>query len=147
MDGCVQNRSRFAALCGVLGVVLLQALIAARAEGSCGDWLAHAGEMPAIDIRATDVEKKVPGRPATSNRARSNDSPMSQPCHGPFCRSAPSQPAPPAPANFFSQFEKLALFAKHGLDLSECKDHAFGREADAHPLRGFPILIEHPPRA
>jgi hypothetical protein len=72
--------------------------------------------------------------------------PLSQPCHGPFCRSAPSQPAPTAPSNVIPQVEKLALCGQVDYALATLRLSPFRDEADAQPLRGYPKFIDHPPR-
>jgi hypothetical protein len=44
------------------------------------------------------------------------------------------------------QVEKLALCGLVDSVLIGLRPSPFGDEADAHPLRGFPNLIDHPPR-
>jgi hypothetical protein len=147
MNECDYRRLRATAFWSLVGFVAMLACGASRADATCGDWLAHAGEMPALHTGETVDEKKSRDPSSTSQRDRSRSLPVSKPCHGPFCRSAPSQPAPTSPANAFPQIEKLALFGEAVLNLTQCGQLIFGDEANAHPLRGFPALIDHPPRS
>jgi hypothetical protein len=139
-------RCWIAAFCSLSSLAFALAFDPLYADASCGDWLVHTGEMPGAHSReANDVTHRHDGS-ATSNRGRSSDDPLSQPCQGPFCRSAPSQPAPTAPSNVIPQVEKLALCGQVDYALAALRLSPFRDEANAHPLRGYPNLIDHPPR-
>jgi hypothetical protein len=140
------RRTWTAAFCSLSALTFALVVEVSRADASCGDWLAHTGNMPALENRATGKEKNSRDRSATQNLTRSSDAPLSRPCHGPFCRSAPSQPAPTAPSNVFPQVEKLALCGQVDYALAALRLSPFGDEAEAQPLRGYPKLIDHPPR-
>jgi hypothetical protein len=134
------------ALCSLLGCVVAQWFGVTSADASCGDWLAHTHDMAAMHGGDDANRQHRRDQASVNNEARSSDHPVSKPCHGPFCRNAPSQPAPPAPVNINLHVEKLVLCGLADLNLTGCRQSQFGGETDAHPLRGFPNLIDHPPR-
>jgi hypothetical protein len=77
----------------------------------------------------------------------SNDEPSPIPCDGPFCRSAPTKPVPTAPPSTVNPSDKLLASSRDVL-CDPLGGWSFLRgDASAHTLRGFPVDIEHPPRA
>jgi hypothetical protein len=138
-------RHWFTLIFSLLLAALWQLASAPRADASCGDWLAHSGEMSAARDHRIDSSSHVD--PASANqRHRTTRLPLSKPCHGPFCRSAPPQPAPTAPASVSFATDKLALFGCSEPLLAGSRQFYQDNESDALPSRGFPARIDHPPR-
>jgi hypothetical protein len=118
---------------------------ATSANASCGDWLTHSGDMRSS--RDHQVDGMTQTDPASANEQhRSDKLPLSKPCHGPLCRSAPAQPAPTAPASVIFSSDKLALFGSTETLFTDCRRFYQVNELDAHATRGFPARIDHPPR-
>jgi hypothetical protein len=135
----------FEALYTALIAAALPVFAVSRAEATCGDWLAHPSATAMSQYEHLD-HSTAATHPSSNDQRRSARLPLSKPCHGPLCRSAPSQPAPPAPANISFQTEKLALFEIVDTYLADCRRFYNGDDSQSHPLRGFPPRIDHPPR-
>jgi hypothetical protein len=149
MDQRGNYRRWLSAIGSLLGVVLALRLGSPDAKASCGDWLAHPGhKMTMRSSSRGDANRYIERDPSAVDKLdASSKLPISRPCHGPYCRSAPYNPAPTGPANVHFQIEKLALVTDSSLDLVARQHVHSGGDLGAHPLRGFPIRIEHPPRA
>jgi hypothetical protein len=72
--------------------------------------------------------------------------PISAPCSGPFCRSAPAQPAPAAPVTVSSTNDRLAVNGDFRMTLFDGWTFFSGDDSDSRPTPGFPQRIDHPPR-
>src|SRR5687767_13613921 len=98
VDGALY-RSWSATVCLLLSLVALQVVGVSRAGATCGDWLAHPGGsgMAAHDTAATQLQST--DQSTLKQDGGSNPLPISKPCNGPYCRSAPFQPVPSAPVN------------------------------------------------
>jgi hypothetical protein len=146
MHRSVRYRSCADALLLLLTCVLLQSAWAMRSVASCGDWLAHAGPSRAQADGASDAQMVRGGGSSAEERLTSNKR-IPLPCDGPFCRSVPTKPVPTAPPSTVNPSDKLLLTAQDIL----CDPHScwsfMHSAAAAHSLRGFPVDIEHPPRA
>jgi len=147
MDDRVRRCRWFAATCGLVSFIMLQSLGAWRAEASCGDWLAHAGDTFADSGSEAARHSQSGGQSSAKQDDRSSRLPLSKTCHGPLCRRAPSQPAPTAPANVLSHGDQLALSGLVQSPSPKCPKFDLGGESEAHAARGFPARIDHPPRA
>jgi hypothetical protein len=149
MDQRGHYRRWIAAFSSLSGVVLALGFASPGANASCGDWLAHPDETTAMRVSNRAVASRHSERdPAAVEKLDAPSKlPLSRPCHGPYCRSAPYDPAPTAPASLHSQIEKLAIFTDSNLGLVARRQVNSGGDSGAHPLRGFPTRIEHPPRA
>jgi hypothetical protein len=133
-------------VCGLLSLVVLQVVGVSRARASCGDWLAHPGEsrMAANDKA---VSQQQPAEQSVLKQDRgSKRLPISKPCNGPYCRSAPFHPVPAAPVSISLQSDRLALFRHVDVELTPRAQFHFGGQLDACASRGFPSRIDHPPR-
>jgi hypothetical protein len=72
--------------------------------------------------------------------------PISKPCNGPYCRSAPFQPLPASPVSVSPQSDRSALFGHADLQLTTREQYHFAGEPNACSMPGFKVRIEHPPR-
>jgi hypothetical protein len=130
----------------VLCVAVVDGVVVSRLDAACGDWLAH----PANSIAMSDIEMAASSHGSNSAPAPElgrATRPRSSRCHGPLCRKAPSQPAPPTPATISLQTDKLVLFGHVSLVQSVEQQLFYNGEPVAHAVRGFPMRIDHPPRA
>jgi len=109
------------------------------ASASCGDWLADPSHSMAVAIPTSQEPADIPERLA--DRAGGP-----APCHGPLCRQAPDQPAPPLPATISVRIDKLGIAAPPAVDDPEARQFGLSPESEAHSARGFPLRVEHPPR-
>src|SRR5688572_6324694 len=101
--------------------------------------------MAAHDTAATQLQST--DQSTLKQDGGSNPLPISKPCNGPYCRSAPFQPVPSAPVNISLHSDRLAFFGHVDLQLTPREQFHHGVESDACPARGFPSRIDHPPRA
>jgi hypothetical protein len=136
------------ALVLLLSCILLQSVSGMRAFASCGDWLAHPGQLPSADAPTTGDAQMLAGVDHTFDKSlASNERPSPLPCDGPFCRNVPTKKVPTVPTSTVSASDKLLLAAQgihcEPLSRSSCRSS----DISAHALRGFPVDIEHPPRA
>ncbi|HEY3394152.1 MAG TPA: hypothetical protein VGK58_15675 [Lacipirellulaceae bacterium] len=148
MHCSVRYRSFADALILLLSFVLLQTASEMRAFASCGDWLVHSGQSHNSAQQAmSDANSDASNANWIDDATASNQDSIPLPCNGPFCRSVPTKPVPTAPPSTVNPSDKLLLTAQDIL----CDPHSrwsFMHSAvAAHSLRGFPVDIEHPPRA
>jgi hypothetical protein len=144
----VRYRSCADALILLLSCVLLQSAWEVRASASCGDWLAHpsTSHSPA-DRTASDLQLLVDADGPAGRSLASSDQPSKLPCDGPFCRNVPTKPVPTAPSSTVNLSDRL-LLAAHGFVCEPLSRWMFTTgDTSAHALRGYPVYIEHPPRA
>jgi hypothetical protein len=146
MHRSVRYRSFADALILLVSCALLQSAMAMRARASCGDWLAHAGPSTALGDRTTDEAQRLANALDGAFLA-SNDQPLPIPCDGPFCRSVPAKPIPTAPPSTVNPSDKLLLPASDNLCQPPRLWSFTGVNNFACTLRGYPVDIEHPPRA
>ena len=141
------NRCANAALL-LLGCVLLQSAWAMRAVASCGDWLAHPdGSHSSAQRSMSDDQRNADSAASVGGTFASNKDSIPLPCDGPSCRRAPSRPVPVIPPSNVSATDKL-LLAGHDVVREPLSRWTFTTgDSSAHAIRGFPVGIEHPPRA
>jgi hypothetical protein len=134
-----------AVACGLSSLLILQTLVASRAAATCGDWLAHPGErgMSADGVKAAE---QPAAQSALNNGLGSSRLPISKPCNGPYCRSAPYQSAPATPVTILLPSDRLAVFGSGEQPLSNNSQYLRAGEFVTYPLPGFKARIEHPPR-
>jgi hypothetical protein len=148
MFRCVRYRACANTLLLLLSCVLLQSVLAIRTFASCGDWLAHPGPShSAADQTSSHLPLPGNSNESADSTLASNEPSSPLPCHGPFCRNAPTKPIPTVPPTNVNPSDKL-LLAAQGIVCNSLSRWTFvGSDASAHELRGFPTDIEHPPRA
>jgi hypothetical protein len=148
MFGCVRYRTCTNTLFLLLSCVLLQSASAMRAFATCGDWLAHPGTSHSEADRASSNLQLLGDRnDSAGSTLASNERPSPLACHGPFCRNAPTKPVPTVPPTTVNASDKLLLAAQGIICALPYRWSLAGRGNSAHALRGFPVDIEHPPRA
>ena len=128
---------RIRSLLTALAVCVVGSFFASSAFASCGDWLADHSE-----------EQIAPGGVASPLGSYDPESPTQHsPCRGPGCRNAPDSPHGPVPASELKlQRLDMAVWGSQAPSNSgQSSYHDF--EAFARVLRGYPMGIEHPPRA
>jgi hypothetical protein len=119
-----------------------------RAVASCGDWLAHSVTSD------TSAQQAMSGTNSDAHHDGSvddftapNQDSIPQPCDGPSCRQAPFRPVPIAPPQSTPATDKL-LLAGHDVIREPLSRWTIATgDSSAHAIRGFPVDIEHPPRA
>jgi hypothetical protein len=148
MHCCVRYRSWADALILLLSCVLLQSVLGMRAFATCGDWLAHPDQSPtAVERTGSDAHVLVDEDGSVDGTLRSSEQPFPLPCHGPYCRNAPTKPVPTAPPTTVNASDKL-LLAAQGIVCNPLSRWSYvSSDTSAHAVRGFPVDIEHPPRA
>jgi hypothetical protein len=122
----------------LLSFVLLQRASEMRAFASCGDWLAHPTSHSAVDRTAGET---------TDSALTSSENQHPIRCDGPFCHDAPARPVPTAPLSTVNPSDKLLLVAQGIIFVTPDRWSFAGSDTSAHELRGFPVDIDHPPRA
>jgi hypothetical protein len=135
-----------ALLYGLLSVIGLQIVEAPHACATCGDWLAHPldGNKSSDDAASTSMHSTVA---PSSLQLGLDDKPISQPCHGPNCRSAPPPRTPAAPLVISFHSDQLAIAVGCQWLSTPPAHFSRGNESVAHAALGFWPRIEHPPRA
>jgi hypothetical protein len=147
MHRSVRDRSFADALMLLVSCVLLQSASETRAVASCGDWLAHSvtSDSGAQAMSGTNSDALHAGS-VDAVIASSKDS-IPLPCDGPSCRQAPFRPVPIVPPQSTPATDKL-LLAGHDVIREPMSRWTIATgDSSAHALRGFPVDIEHPPRA
>ena len=148
MHRSVRYRLCADALLLLLSCVLLQSAWEVRAFASCGDWLAHPVQSHGIAQPATsDGQMNTDTSTSFDEAIASTKGSIPLPCDGPSCRNAPSKPVPVIPTSNISATDKL-LLAGHDVIREPLSRWSFtAGKSSAHAIRGFPVDIEHPPRA
>jgi hypothetical protein len=113
---------------------------------SCGDWLAHApNSSPAT---APQVAESVSALIAGSESGGLNRHRLPRiPCTGPKCRNVPTTPDAPIPPATSIYLAKFAISCSMSPASGGTPSLAITAADDARAARGFPELVEHPPRA
>jgi hypothetical protein len=146
MGNRVHHRFGPAIIGGLFIVLAVQGVTARTAWATCGDWLAHSGDMQisAENANASGAHSGQSARKQDSSTARL---PISKPCNGPYCRSAPFPSAPASPVSISLPSDRLLVVANADVELTSSSRFQSVREPDACPTPGFKERIEHPPRA
>jgi hypothetical protein len=120
--------------------------LASSSSASCGDWLAHApNSSPAT---APQVAESVSALIAGSESGGLNRHRLPQiPCTGPKCRNVPTTPDAPIPPATSIYLAKFAISCSMTPANVGTRSLAIAAANDARAARGFPELVEHPPRA
>jgi hypothetical protein len=143
----VHHRLASAVVCGLLSVLVLQCVIVSRAKATCGDWLAHPGGGQMKVGEASVLHGRPMDQGTNKQHSHSARLPLSKPCNGPYCRSAPFQPIPTAPVSLSLPTDRIALFVQSEVRLTPRSGFEPSGEPDVRAMRGFPSRIDHPPRA
>jgi hypothetical protein len=148
MGWCVPYCRCPSAILVLLSFVSLHIASGSRAFASCGDWLAHPARVnSAVDKDAGQMQALAHKGPSADVVSGSSQSPRPTSCHGPSCRSGPSMPFPSAPPSTLNPIDKLMFVGHAALHDADGRGSFVDANSVAHPLRGFPAAIEHPPRA
>jgi hypothetical protein len=148
MRRSVRYRSFADALVLLASCVLLQSVSEMRARASCGDWLAHSATSDGREQQATSgTDSDALNLNLADGVIASSQDSSPMPCDGPSCRNAPSSPAPFVPVPQQSTSDKLVLAGQDVVREPLSRWTFAARDSSAHAFRGFPVDIEHPPRA